>query len=392
MILDNRDLYGSHGISGKRRIFSNLDEPSKSEQLTILKSADEFLKETSQLTLEFMSKSDMNNKDNQVSPRYLQRINEMLLRNNFAKLPKSQDTTSILQVLDEVLRSFDKFKFDSNENTELIFKKFYGRNSNPKNQTDCATFELMLAYENKIRSLQKEFSQQLRDENRRNEHQRPLANITAKNNSDNIEGLRHNFYKTQQELGKSKDMCASLSKELDENQKIVGDVCKVLSLKDPRHIVRSVAKLEKVLRAVPQLEQFIKEICNIVFPDIKEDKNFSQKMDEVIPKLKKSLSELHHFKRLRENTSKSQHEEKRSVTPRGSRREFSFEEQIVQHICHLYEINEEKSTILTTIDQTFIFVRELKSFLKLSREILGLDENVSLNEVLHSLKQLIKTV
>ncbi|CAG9325074.1 unnamed protein product [Blepharisma stoltei] len=407
LILDNRELYGSHGYSGKRRIFSDLEEPLKSEDMRVLKSADDFLKNTSELKNLLLKKPE-NIEVKDPNQKMINNINEILVKNNFQPLEQTVNVQNLLRTLNEVLMGFDKKNIDENDGTEIIFKKFYGRNSSPKNPTDIKTFELILSYENKTRELNQHI-QQL-EEN--------LRNVKSYDKYQDLEDeyneLKHDFHKLQQELSKSENLNENLSKKNDENSTIISEICKILTLKDSKHIVRAVVKLEKVLRAVPHLEKFIREVCIIVFPDLKEEKNksiCSQRMDDVIPKLKKVFSELDQLRRAKENhmRNKSPIDEARTNaqstsrkmnpledisrnTPKSARREFTFEEQIVQHFCHLYEIPEEKPMILAKIDQIFIFVREIESFLKMSKAALRLEEDVSMNEVLHNLKAIIKTI
>ncbi|CAG9325830.1 unnamed protein product [Blepharisma stoltei] len=406
LIIDNRELYGSHGHSGKRRIFSDLEEPLKSEDMRVLKSADDFLKNTSELKSLLLKKPEGTDMK-EPHQKLLNNINEMLIKNNFEPLDQGINIQTLLCALNEVLSAFDKRYIDENEDTELIFKKFYGRNSSPKNPMDLKTFELILTYENKTKELNQKI-QQL-EESLRN----PRSHGKYQEIEESYNELKNNYHKLQQELSKSEYLNEDLSKKAEENNALISEICKILTLKDPKHIIKAVVKLEKVLRAVPHLERFIKDVCVIVFPELREERNkliCSQRMDDVIPKLKKAFSELDQLRRAKENSTrnkspmdemrinqassrnKSPLEDASRTTPKSTRREFSFEEQVVQHLCHLYEIPEEKSIILSTIDQTFIFVREIESFLRISRAALSLGEDVSLNEVLHNLKVLIKNI
>ena len=50
---------------------------------------------------------------------------------------------------------------------------------------------------------------------------------------------------------------------------LVRQVCTILEVKNPSKLVQTVQKLQTVLRCVPKMEQYIREIGRIVFPELK---------------------------------------------------------------------------------------------------------------------------
>ena len=67
-------------------------------------------------------------------------------------------------------------------------------------------------------------------------------------------------------------------------------------------MVRVVQKLEKVVRAVPRMETFIKEIGLIVEPNLKDEKNnkvAAKRMNGILPTLKSWIQELGELRALK---------------------------------------------------------------------------------------------
>lgn len=59
----------------------------------------------------------------------------------------------------------------------------------------------------------------------------------------------------------------------NDTKSIITRLWNILNVKHPKNLVRVVQKLEKVVRAVPRMEKFIKEVGLIVMPKLKDEKN-----------------------------------------------------------------------------------------------------------------------
>lgn len=416
MVIEDGELYGAYGHPEKRRMVSDLDGSFNAGQ-SILKSADDFLRGTSLLQQDLSKINELNSSKgiNSVSSNLLSYVNQALKRNNFQVLNKPTLTIA-LQALEDVLRLYESRNIiGNNENTEQVFHSIYGKSSNPKSQNDMNLFNLISLYENKISSMQKETSALVNEikqkkqlmaqieDNMKQSHLRVVNELKTrlKDCEEKYVELKNNHQRAQQEIKKEKDPLSNfkLNEEAQINKSIIDEVCGVLGLKNPKLIVRSVKKLEQVLRAVPQLEKFIKDVCTIVFPELKEERfmhKYSQKMELVIPTLEETFAELEQLKNskssIRSPISNPHKEEDKKTNQKffGIKKQFSFEEQAMQHFCYLFEISDDKNLIYETMNQILLFVQETRSFLKMSKSALGMKESASLNEVLLTLRCLIE--
>lgn len=339
IVLDNGTLYGSSRGLGKRRVISSLEDSTPSP------------------------KDDNREKINN--------INEMLKRNGYQPI-KSSSHSYFFKTIETLLQSIEELTHGVNfNNLEEIFKKAFGRSIDKGSKTDMAVVNLISIYEIQKRSYEREIegiSRELQSK------KRVMGHIE--------ENLRQGYHKAlnemQEKLNILESRCADIKNDKknesletsNENQVIVDEICKILSIKHPDQIVPAVIKLEKVLRAVPQLEKFIKDVYQIVSSDEKTGK---LTMELVIPTLRQC------FKELKELRIKKQ-----ASIP------TTFHQEVLEHFKHLFEIEKDED-IIETMDQVFLFVHELRSFLKSIRISLKLEESVTVNGILVRIKHMIES-
>ena len=82
------------------------------------------------------------------------------------------------------------------------------------------------------------------------------------------------------------------SVDLDLSQ-TVDSLCKILKLDSPRHLVKTISRLQKSVRAVPRMEAFIHEIGLIVDPHLEANKyEIDHRLSQIAPTLKSWTQEL----------------------------------------------------------------------------------------------------
>jgi len=295
------------------------------------------------------------------------KLNEMLKRSGFPSI-RSSSHSSFLRLIESLLGKIEEISFGVSFLTiEEVFKKLFNRIPDKNSKYDLAVVNLISVYEQQRRGYEKEMD---------------FLNKSLQSNKKAMsqieENMRKGYHKAlndmQSKLNMLESRCSDLKPEtkpnFDENQEIIEEISMILSINHPSHIVPAVVKLEKVLRAVPQLEKFIKEVYQIVQS---EDPSTKVSMEQVIPSLKNSLKQL-----------KSLKSQKKNLEP------TSFHQEVLEHFKHLFEI-EKNEDIIETMDQVFLFVHELRSFLKSIRIALDLDEGVTVGGVLMRLKQMIES-
>lgn len=339
LILDNGTLYGSSRGLSKRRVISSLED------------------------------SDSNIKED--NREYISHVNELLKRNGFQTI-KSSSHTSFLKLIERLIETIEEIRFGvSFSSIDDVFHKAFNRGLDRNSKGDKAIAELITVYE----VQRKNFEREIEKLNRELQNKRKIMSQIEEN-------MRQGYHKAlsdmQEKLNVLESRCSDLgidrkgeSEGYGENQGIIEEVCRILSIKQPGHIVPAVVKLEKVLRAVPQLEKFIKEVFQIVSLDEKSGK---LSMELVIPTLKQCFKELRELRNKRKNPDRMQ---------------TSFQQEVIEHFKHLFEIDKEED-IIETMDQVFLFVHELRSFLKSIRLALNLDEGVTVNGILVRVKQIIE--
>ena len=341
IILDNGTLYGSSRGLGKRRVISSLEDTNTSP------------------------KDDHREK--------IGKVNEMLKRNGFPMI-KSSSHSSFLKIIESLITTIEELTFGVNfSSLEEVFKRAMNRNIDKNSKNDMNIVNLISIYEIQRQNYEKDFENISKElQNKR----KMMSHIE--------ENLRQGYHKAlnemQEKLNILENRCEGMRiggkpenyEENNENQGIVEEICRILAIKQANQIVPAVVKLEKVLRAVPQLEKFIKEVCQIVSFD---DKTGKMSMEMVIPSLKQC------FKELKEYRSKRNFAEMSTKT--------TFHQEMLEHFKHLFEIEKDED-IIETMDQVFLFVHELRSFLKSIRIALKLEESVTVNGILVRLKHMIE--
>lgn len=139
-------------------------------------------------------------------------------------------------------------------------------------------------------------------------------------------------------------MVQSLGPAPDDHSLIVTRLWQILNVKKAANLVRVVQKLEKVVRAVPRMETFIKEIGLIVEPNLKDEKNnkvAAKRMNGIMPTLKSWIQELGELRALKtavcqelEISTQAYRDEILSRIPRGC----NMETEIVHHFKNLFDI------------------------------------------------------
>lgn len=339
LVLDNGTLYGSSRGLSRRRVISSLED------------------------------SEVPQKDDHRD--LINHINDMLKKNGFGPL-KSSSHGSMLRLIRALLENIEELTYGMNfASLENIFKKFFNRSIDKNNKFDLAIVSMITVYEMQKNNFQREIEKLVK------ELQGKMKKVVQ------IEGDLRQGYQVLNEMQEKLNVLENRGTDAKtevkdfkggnaENQEIIDEVCKILSIKQPLQIPAAVAKLEKVLRAVPQLEKFIKEVYQIV---ASEEKAGKISMELVIPALRQSFRELKELRTRRKTPEK--------------RMQTTFEQEVIEHFKHLFEIVKDED-IIETMDQVFLFVHELRSFLKSIRSALNLDEDVTVNGILLRLKRMIE--
>jgi len=206
-------------------------------------------------------------------------------------------------------------------------------------------------------------------------------------------------YKTLQEqvklleerAGVPADKVAELSGE--QARKIVFSISEMLSIKNTQNLMPSIDKMQRVVRAVPKLEQFIKGICSEVFTNDQPDFGAS-KMDQVLPTIKRWKLQLELLDSLKSFRTQILAYAGLEATPdvpdfdiiRALKKPSQDENPIVKHLQSLFDI-EREGDILGVVNQIYLFVVEMKGLVKYLRETLRLDPRTPVTVVVQRLKQ-----
>lgn len=339
LVIDNGTLYGTSKTLGKRRLISSLED---SENL---------IKE--------------DNKE------IIAHVNEMLKRNGFAVI-KSSSHSAFLRLIEHLLNVIEEITYGINfASLDDIFKRNFGRGIEKGSKNDSAIVNLISVYEVQKRSYEQDIERLAKELNNK---RRTIAQVE--------ENMRQSYHKAlndmQEKLVMLEKRCTDLKLdkksggEHSDSNSIVEEVCRVLNIKQSSQIVPAVVKLEKVLRAVPSLEKFIKDVFYIVSSN--ENSEDKLTMENVIPTLKKSFKELHDLK----------------YKKKPGHNKVNFYQEVIEHFKHLFEIDKDED-LIETMDQVFLFVHELRSFLKSVRVSLNLDEGVTVNGILVRIKNILES-
>jgi hypothetical protein len=338
LVLDNGTLYGSSKNLGKRRLISSLED------------SENIIKE-----------------DNR---EVITHVNEMLKRNGFAVI-KSSSHSSFLRLIEQLLRVIEEMTYGINfASLDDIFKRTFGRGIDKNSKVDSIIANLISVYEVQKRAYEQDIERLAKELNNK---RRTIAQVE--------ENMRQNYHKAlsdmQEKLLVLENRCSEVKIDKKntfeaDHSGIIEEVCKVLNIKQSSQIVPAVVKLEKVLRAVPSLEKFIKDVFFIVSSNDSSEEKLT--MENLIPSLKRSFKELHELKMKRPGKIPSK---------------FEYYQEVIEHFKHLFEIDKDED-LIETMDQVFLFVHELRSFLKSIRLTLSLDEAVTVNGILVRIKNIIE--
>lgn len=339
LVLDNGTLYGTSKKLGKRRLISSLED------------SENIVKE--------------DNKE------IIFHVNEMLKRNGFAAI-KSSSHSAFLRLIEHLLQVIEEITYGINfASLDDIFKRAFGRGIEKGSKLDSAIANLISVYEVQKRSYEQDIERLAKELNNK---RRTITQIE--------ENMRLSYHKAlndmQEKLIVLENRCSELKVDKkpafdqSESAAIVDEVCKVLSIKHSNQIVPAVVKLEKVLRAVPSLEKFIKEVFYIVSSNENPQEKIT--MENVIPTLKRSFKELQDLK----------------IKKKPVNNKVNFYQEVIEHFKHLFEIEKDED-LIETMDQVFLFVHELRSFLKSVRATLDLDEEVTVNGILVRIKNILES-
>lgn len=360
MPLDNGDLYGENNLE-KRRVISDLDESIERNAYLLRDSANIFLKES----------KVFQDQMNQLSkhPTQLNQVNQLLEKFSFDKIQTDFQKEDLLTSLKNVLEKLD-FVLAGEKDQNQVFEKFFRRKYDETSKDDSNILQLVNMFENQKRAMQRKIL------TLQNEIKDMKNEFFSSHNS-----LKSSYQKALDEVQHKNQVLEHKCNQLDsqDNKQIVEQVCQILALKNPNHLVKAVQKLEKVLRAVPHLEAFIKEICNLVQHSTKTK---TSQLEEVVPQLKHQLTELSQLKKF-----------KHQLTTYLSLPKNTTYEEILKHsafsqkFCLLFEV-ETMSQAEETMNSVFLTIQELSNFLKVARKKLKLPQEASMESVLMHLKSL----
>ncbi|KAE9014370.1 hypothetical protein PR002_g14237 [Phytophthora rubi] len=225
---------------------------------------------------------------------------------------------------------------------------------------------------------------------------------------------------------------------------VVKHVCRVLHLTDITLIAPSLDKLCSVVAAVPRMEKFIRDVCGFVFLHLNEDVETKEadstrfELEQVLPTLQQWMAErrkLHALegfkasvitelcKRTVEPSILNDAEgDQRDESPPGhpttlsravhiiselvelersvihhreiytqaaaevERRPNVLINQIVRHFSHLFQVKSIEG-VLPKINETYLFVNEMKNFLNVVRDLLHLKKDASLVHCLNVIRE-----
>jgi predicted nuclease with TOPRIM domain len=189
------------------------------------------------------------------------------------------------------------------------------------------------------------------------------------------------------------DKVAELSGE--QAKKVVYSIAELLCIKNTHNLVPSVDKMQRVVRAVPKLEQFIKGICSEVFPN---DPDFGAgKMEQVLPTVKRWKFQLEYLDSLK--AFRAQVCQLAGLDGSSEAPDFDIvrvrqlralkappDNKVFTHLQSLFDIEREED-VLPAINQIYLFVVEMKALVKYLRETLRLDCRTPVSVVVQRLKQ-----
>lgn len=439
--LDNQEFYPRHGP--KRRMVSRLDAPYERER-KMSQTMSEFLKKSTEIQMELWGKQqDEADKSlfegsiaQALSPHFpnglqneflksgpetdcwvdqglLKQVNECLIQRNLKQLDHLEAANSqfLLQLLRDILTELTPFPLVFTKEVEVgIEEKSQFAHLFSRKAQNCAFDQAVLkavgyyhafgkGRDEEVRDLQRELQKQIHNcksqerENKRN--WKTFAEKLTQLETTNA-GLRRELEARRSSKEPNSESSRARSKSplhsvpSNEASAVLGEICHILAIKHPHHILRSISKLAKIVRSVPKLERFATEAYGFLCPDARgeERKKGAVDVDLLAGKMKEWAAELASLRAFRGNVGHLV----------GARAQASEEELLIQlqhpqaasfehHFRQVFELRASQDAFEAS-NQLFLQNHELKAFCRSVKQFLGVSEESSLSSLLLLVKQL----
>lgn len=439
--LDNQEFYGQHGP--KRRLISRLDEPYERER-KMSQSTTEFLRKSMEIQKELWERKQDDSDPKSLyegsiiqalSPHFpsgfkshfvklsegsqvqtLTQVNECLLQQGLKPLESAQaeDAQLLLQLLLDTIQSAPQ-PLTFTKEIELtgeeinVFQQLFARKAQEctYDQTVLKAISyfqtLMQAREEEVKDLQEALQSQTHNCKSLERESKKTAKmfndkmaLLEKTNAE----LRNELMELKLELDRaeatlefprqrSKSPLRSISST--EAAAVLEEICHILAIKHPHHILKSITKLEKVVRAVPKLERFIREICAAICPNLKEEglkREYLADVDFLSKRMRDWSGELASLRAFKGSvchflSARPQTSDEELLNLLGQRENDEFE----QHFRQVFELKESQDAF-EAASQVFLQNHELRAFCRSIKQFLGVGEESSLSSLLLLVKQL----
>ena len=440
--LDNQEFHARHGA--KRRMISRLDTPYERER-KMSQTMSEFLKKSTEIQMELWGKQqdeadkslfegsigqalsphfpngihshflkESSDSESQVDKALLARVNECLIQRDLKQLEASQAANShcLLQFLCDFITEFAPLPLGFTQEIEITseekgqFSQLFGRKA-----LNCPFDEAVLkavgyyhgllrTMEEEVRSLQRELQSQihisksLERENKRNTKALGEKMLLLEKTSAELRSEKHHHEKSKEPSSdSSRQRSKSPIRPVPSNEAtaVLEEICRILAVKHPHHILRSVSKLDKVVRAVPKLERFIREVCGYLCPTIKDEerkREYAADVDFLGKRMRDWSAELAALRGFRGSVchmvaARAQTSDEELLSLLKHRETDYFE----QHFRQVFELRDSQDAF-EAAGQIFLQNHELRAFCRNVKQFLGVSEESSLSSLLLLVKQL----
>jgi hypothetical protein len=441
--LDNQEFYERN--CPKRRLISRLDEPYERER-KMSQSTTEFMRKSMEIQKELWERKQDDSEQKSLyegsiiqalSPhfpsgvqsqflklsetngqnRLFGQVNECLLQLGLKPLEAAQaeDPQLLLQLLLDTMKSAPQ-PLTCTKEVQLtgeeipVFQQLFARKAQ-----GCANDQAVLSAIGYFQTLIQMREEEVKDLQRKLEGQVRSCKAlerdskkTAKLFSDKMALLEKTNAELRNELVEMKfelDRAAEVNLEStrprsksplrsissNEASAVLQEICHILAIKHPHHILKSVTKLEKVVRAVPKLERFIREVCGFIYPSLKDDglkREYAADVDFLSKRLREWSAELTSLRAFKGSvchylSARPQTSDEELLNLLGEREIDEFE----QHFRQVFELKESQDAF-EVASQLFLQNHELRAFSRSVKQFLGVGEESSLSSVLLLIKQL----
>ncbi|CAG9332281.1 unnamed protein product [Blepharisma stoltei] len=166
------------------------------------------------------------------------------------------------------------------------------------------------------------------------------------------------------------------SSESSTDNSILPLILNKLEVKSPSQALEVIQKMQQVILIIPNIESFISSIYKVLFtPEPAAD--ISINMEQILPtiiSMKIKLISLERFRRsICENFELDVNNPDEVVIHKS---------EALNHFNRLFKTAGNESR---TVEEVFIFVHEMKKFLKIAREILNLGDQIAVGSVLEKI-------